>query len=172
MLYLLVVRFAVGRMSRPLGPRRRWLSRRPVSSNAARSKPLSVHRSDSRLGFALLDKRYECVSLALQCLRVSDDPAVADLAEGSKGLLQRLRFNLRREITDKYVMVIARVELGLITRTRRPVNLHLLLEEGAFVHGGQRGGRALMVGELDEGIRVVARLADDLASFDGTDLRE
>lgn len=159
-------------MPRPLGPRWRRFPSGPVRPDAARAQPLAVHRVDRRLGLGLLDERDERVALALEGLRVADDPAIADLAEGREGLFEGLRLDLRREVADEYVMVVAGVELGLIARAGRPVNLHLLVEERALVHGGQRGGRALVVRELDEGVRVVAGLADDLASLDGADLRE
>lgn len=70
------------------------------------------------------------------------------------------------------MMVVAGIEFRLIARTGRPVNLHLLVEKRTLVHGGQCRGRALMVRKLDEGIRIVAGLPNDLASLDGADLRE
>lgn len=152
-------------MSRSLGSRRRRFPGGPVRPDAARAEPLTVHGIDRRLGLGFLDKRYEGIALALECLRIADDPAVADLAEGRERLLQRLRLDLRRQIADKYVMMIAGVKLRLITRACRPVNLHLLVEEGALVHGGQSGRRTLVIGKLDEGVRVVAGLPDDLASL-------
>lgn len=170
--YLLVVGFTIVGMPRPLGPRWRRFPRGPVGPDAARAEPLAVHRVDRRLGLGLLDERDERVALALERLGIADNPAIADLAEGREGLLEGLRLDLRRKVADKYVVMIAGVELGLIARAGRPVNLHLLVKEGALVHGGQRRGRALVVRELDEGVRVVAGLPDNLASLDGADLRE
>lgn len=159
-------------MSWPLGSRRRWFPGGPIRSDAARAQPLAVHRVNRRLGLGLLDKRHEGVAFALERLRIPDDPAIADLAEGRKRLLQRLRLDFRREVADEYVMMVAGVEFGLIARTGRPVNLHLLVEEGSFVHGGQRRGRALVIRELDEGVRIVAGLSDNLAPLYRANLRE
>lgn len=159
-------------MSWPLGSRRRWFPGGPVGPDATRTQPLAVHRINRRLGLGLLDKRHEGVAFALERLRIAHDPAIADLAEGRERLLQRLRLNFWREIADEYVMMVAGVELGLIARTGRPVNLHLLVEERSLIHGGQRRSRALMIRELDEGVWVVAGLPDDLATLYRADLRE
>jgi len=67
-------------------------------------------------------------------------------------------------------MMVTGIKLRLIARAGRPVNLHLLVEERTLVHGGQRRGRALVIRELDEGIRIVTGLSDDLASFYRADL--
>ena len=50
--------------------------------------------------------------------------------------------------------------------------LHLLVEEEPLVHRRQRRRSGLVVGELHEGVRVVAGLPDDLAALDGPDLGE
>lgn len=157
-------------MSWPLGSRRRWFPGGPIRPDAARTQPLTVHRINSRLRLRLLDKRHEGVAFALKRLRIAYDPAIADLAKRREGFLQRLRLDFRRQIADKYVMMVAGIKLRLIARTGRPVNLHLLVEERAFVHGGQRRSRALMIRKLDEGIRVITGLSDDLASFYRADL--
>lgn len=172
MTYLLVVGFTIVGVTRPLGPRWWRFPSGPVGPDAARTEPLAVHRVDRRLGLGLFHEGNERIALTLESLRVPYDPAVTDLAERRESLLERLRLDLRREIADEYVMVVAGVEFGLIARAGRPVNLHLLLEEGALVHGGQCRGRALMIRELDESVRIVAGLADNLASLHGADLRE
>ena len=159
-------------MSRSLGPRWRWLPRRPVGPDAARAEPLAVHRSDRCLGVALLHERYESITLALERLWVAHDTAIADLAEGRESLAQRLRFDLGRQVAHEYVMMVTGVELGLIAGTRGPVNLHLLVEEDALIHGGEGRSGALMIRELDEGIRIVAGLADYLTALDLADLRK
>lgn len=171
-IYLFVVGFTIVGMPRPLRPRWRRFPSGPVGPDAARTQPLTVHRVDRRFGLGFFNKRHERVALALERLRVADDPAVADLAKGRERLLESLRLDLRREIADEDVMVVAGVEFRLIAWTGRPVNLHLLVEERALVHGGQRRGRALVVRKFDEGIRIVAGLADYLASLHGADLRK
>lgn len=170
--YLLVIGLSVVPMSRSLRSRRRRFPRRPIGPNAARAQPLPVHRGNRRLCLGLLDKRDKCIALALERLWVAHDTAVAYLAEGRERLLESLRLDLRRQVADEDVMMIARVQLGLIAGTCGPVNLHLLVEEAALVHGRQRGRCALMIGELDEGVRIVARLTYDLASLNLADLRE
>lgn len=157
-------------MPRSLRSRWRRFPGGPVRPDAARAEPLAVHRGDRRLGLGLLHERDEGVALALQGLGIADDPAVADLAKGRERFFEGLRLDFGRQIADEYVMMIAGVELGLITRTGRPVNLHLLVEERALVHGGQRSRRALVIRELDKGVRVVPGLPDDLAPLDRADL--
>lgn len=159
-------------MSWPLGSRWRWFPGGPVCPDASRSEPLAVHRRYRGLGLGLLDKRHESVAFALHGLGVAYDPAVADLTERRECLFEGLRLDLRRQVADEYMMMVTGVQLRLISRARRPVNLHLLIQEGSLVHGGERRGRALVVRELDKRIRIVSRLPYDLASFHGTNLRE
>lgn len=53
----------------------------------------------------------------------------------------------------------------VVKKKNAGTNLHFLVEEEALVHGGERSGRALVIGELNEGIRVVTGFPDDFASL-------
>ena len=57
------------------------------------------------------------------------------------------------------MMAVTGVEIELVSRTRRPVNLYLLVKEDALVHGSDVHDGALVFCELDEGIKFVASLA-------------
>lgn len=153
-------------------PGRRRLPRRPVGPDAAAAQPLAVHRVDRVLRVRLFHERHERVALGLERLRVAHYATVGDLAERRERLLQRVRLDLGAQVAHEYVIMVAGVQLGLVPGRRGPIDFHLFVQEQPAVHRGQRRGRARVRVELEERVRVAARLAYHFGRVHRPDVRE
>ena len=86
-------------------------------------EPLPIHLLYARLRAMLLHKTDKAVTFGLVRCRIANNPTVWDLSKGGKCVPQRLRVNLRAEVSNEDVVVQTCVLFGRSSRRSCPVHL-------------------------------------------------
>ena len=130
---------------------------RPVDANGARTEPFPVHGSDSLFRVGLVTESEKAVSTGLARVHIPHNTGVGKGAKGAEGLPEDLIVDLRAEVADKNVEMVAGVLLVLLALIS-PVDADLGIEDLASVERLKSGLRSTHVHVLDEAIVETAML--------------